>query len=600
MNTSKRNIIKHPIHRSIRVDSASFNTEGRQDLSVSDRDRLQWWSKARFGMFIHWGIYSVPAGRWKDKKIAGIAEWLMHKATVPVLEYERLASCFNPVQYDAEEWVNLARQAGAKYIVITSKHHDGFAIFDSSASDYNIVSSTPFARDPIKELAEACKKAGMKLGFYYSQDQDWHHPGGSGNYWDYPKRTSADFANYLEEKVKPQLRELLTSYGPISIIWFDTPYTISHDQSVELQQLVNELQPDCLVSGRIGNGVGDYGSLSDNQIPIGQIQGFWETPATMNDTWGFKQDDNEWKSVDTLIELLAELASRGVNYLLNVGPTDQGIIPKASVDRMEAIGRWMEVNGEAIYETQPSPFPSSFDWGNVTVNRNKLYLLIKDYPSNPFVLHGLRSKVIRVYMLSDPKSDFDFKQLYDDSLDHDVLEIIFPNRIPDQHVPVVVLELDGEPKIDNMLLQQPNGTATLVSTMANLHNKQGTSPINITPSGVAEDWTNKSNWMSWKVKIVRPGDYEISLVTGGSRHNSPWDVGHRVNIEFASQSFRCVVSRHVVVTKPRAQYFPEAETKMGKVKINQPGTYDLKLFADHIQKGNSIGLSVVSVQLRPV
>ena len=234
--------------------------------------RLDWWREARFGLFIHWGLYSIPAGVWNGRDWPGIAEWLMYRAEIPVQEYEKLAAQFNPVKFDAKAWVSLAKRAGQKYIVITSKHHDGFCIFDSAVTDYDIVDATPFKRDVLKELADECATQGIKLGFYYSQTQDWHHPDGDGNDWDFDP-AEKDFAGYIEDYVKPHVRELLTNYGPIAIIWFDTPKGISEQQSRSLLELCNELQPDCLVCGRLGNALGDYATAGDNRIP-GRDSGF--------------------------------------------------------------------------------------------------------------------------------------------------------------------------------------------------------------------------------------------------------------------------------------------------------------------------------------
>ncbi len=237
-------------------------------------DIHKWWREARFGMFIHWGLYAVPAGIWRGKDIPGIGEWIMHRAQIPVKEYEKLAGRFNPTGFNAEEWAQLAKDAGMKYLVITSKHHDGFAMFASKADPYNIVSATPYKKDPMKDLARACRKRGIRLCFYYSQDQDWHEPEATGNTWDWPKKTKRGFAEYLEAKVKPQLTELLTKYGPLGLIWFDTSRQITRAQSLDLKRFVHKLQPDCLVSGRVGNDVGDYGSMGDNQIPSGRVKKF--------------------------------------------------------------------------------------------------------------------------------------------------------------------------------------------------------------------------------------------------------------------------------------------------------------------------------------
>ncbi|HEV7214974.1 MAG TPA: alpha-L-fucosidase, partial [Chloroflexota bacterium] len=281
------------------VADEAIREASRQRAEARNDPRLKWFRDAKFGLFIHWGLYALPAGTWKGQPIAGIGEWIMKRAQIPVTEYEQLAKQFNPVKFNAAEWVALAKAAGQQYIVITSKHHDGFAMYHSQVSDYNIFDATPFKRDPLKELADECGKQGVKLGFYYSQTQDWRHPNGDGNDWDYVEEQK-DFDGYVQQYVKAQVRELLTGYGPVCLIWFDTPKRMTVEQSHELADLVHELQPDCLVSGRIGNAVGDYAEAGDNRIPAGAVHEDWETPATLNDTWGFKSDDHNWKSATDL------------------------------------------------------------------------------------------------------------------------------------------------------------------------------------------------------------------------------------------------------------------------------------------------------------
>lgn len=315
----------------------------------------EWFKQAKFGMMIHWGLYSLPAGEWRGKRMVDIGEWAQAYFRIPNAEYHKLAGIFNPILFNAEEWVKLAKEAGMQYMVFTSKHHEGFAMYHSKVSKFNIVDATPFGRDVLAELAEACYKHDMKLGLYYSQDIDWSEPNGGGykngktwcgdkaywtNNWDFPDDEHKNYTQCFEDKIKPQVKEILTGYGDICLIWFDTPGTISPEQSEELFQLVKHYQPNCLVNSRIGNGRGDYGSAGDNEIPDDDKGDMlYETPATLNDTWGYKSFDNNWKDAKTVKQIKNHLNERGINYLLNVGPDYLGRIPGPAIDILREVGQ---------------------------------------------------------------------------------------------------------------------------------------------------------------------------------------------------------------------------------------------------------------------
>lgn len=307
----------------------------------------EWFKQAKYGMMIHFGLYALPAGEWKGQRMPYIGEWAQSYFRIPRNEYAGLAKAFNPILFSADEWVTTAKDAGMQYMVVTSKHHDGFALFDSEWDDWNVVKGTPFGRDIIAELAESCYKHGLKLGLYYSQELDWHEPDGGGytrghtnvggmswtNDWDYPDNDKKDFTRCFEGKIKTQFKEILTKYGDLCLIWCDTPFDITPEQSKELYDMIKQYQPECLVNSRIGNGMGDYRSWGDNQIPDEYMKdGLFETPATLNDTWGFKYFDTNWKNADRVRELRDYLNSRGINYLLNIGPDYLGRLPAPAVE----------------------------------------------------------------------------------------------------------------------------------------------------------------------------------------------------------------------------------------------------------------------------
>ncbi len=564
--------------------------------------RLEWWREARFGMFIHWGLYAVPAGEWKGKLIPGIGEWIMNRARIPVREYELLAREFNPVKFNADEWVRLAKEAGQKYIVITSKHHDGFAMYRSKVSPYNIVDATPFQRDPLAELAEACRRHGLRLCFYYSQAQDWHHPNGVGNSWDYDE-SKKDFAEYFNNLAKPQVREILTQYGPIGLIWFDTPMRISKEQSQDIANLVHSLQPACLVSGRVGHDVGDYRSMGDNQIPAKVLDYDWETPVTLNDTWGFKKDDHNWKSTQTLIRQLVDVVSKNGNYLLNVGPTAEGVIPQPSVERLLEVGRWMKVNNQAIYGAAPSPFPYEFDWGAITVKPGKLYLHLVEWPGNDFILYGLKNRVKAARLLAQPATALKFKQTADLKAGLDVLRVSLPKTPPDKDVSVVALEIDGAPQVDAQLKQHPDGRVVLSPIFAEVRKASSESSLAIDNRGVATRWFNPQDTLSWSFRCYRPGSYKVVLVTSESRGpqvGDLWEGGHTVRVAVAGQEIKGLVTEGEWRKNARNPRWRDLYTELGTVTLKGPALAQLSVQPESIRSEKKMGFTLREVQLVPV
>lgn len=337
------------------VLAANALCQQQQHRSPTVTDKLAWWSAARFGLFIHWGLYAQTAGDWNGRPTRGGEHFMLYEK-IPLHRYAQIAKDFEPTCFDADSWVKAAKDAGMKYIVITAKHHDGFAMFRSPSSDYNIVQQTPWQRDPMQDLAAACKKYDMKLGFYYSLGRDWADPdvptnwptrGGRSNSWDYPDEDAKDLTKYIARKVKPQLRELLTQYGPIGLIWFDTPELFSKRQSEDIRRFINDLQPQCIVNSRIGNNLGDYTVVE--QSLVSKATENWEACITMSANWGYNRHDTIWKSPEILVRNLVEVVSKGGNLLLNVGPKGDGTFPPESIARLRSIGDWMAMNGEAIY-----------------------------------------------------------------------------------------------------------------------------------------------------------------------------------------------------------------------------------------------------------
>jgi alpha-L-fucosidase len=559
-------------------------------------ERMQWWREARFGMFIHWGVYSIPAGTYKDKRIRGIGEWIMENADIPIAEYVKYAKQFNPVKFNADQWVQIAKNAGMKYIVITSKHHDGFCLWDSKVSDYDVMDAAPFKRDILKELSAACKKHGIRLCFYHSI-MDWHHPDAQAPF--YPNyndgsRTNPNFSRYVKNYLKPQIKELITNYGPLGVMWFDGEWIKdwTEPQGVDLYNHVRSLQPDIIVNNRVGKGrksmqgmtregyfAGDFGTPEQEIPPTGLPGVDWETCMTMNDTWGFKSYDDNWKSMEDLIRKLVDIASKGGNFLLNVGPTSEGLIPKASVERLAAMGEWMAKNSESIYGTTASPF-EKLPWGRCTAKPGKLYLHVFDWPKNgELIVPMFRSDVQNAYLLAHK----DRAELLLDSDDKGNLVVTVPRRVPDKIDTVVMLLMEAEPVVTT---QAKDGTVVLKARDAVV---RGTNARY--ESGGGKDnigyWSNPDDYVIWRFNVIKTETFNVEVTfacaagAGGSEYT----------LSAAGQK----LTGKVRDTGSWTNFVTE---KLGKVKITNPGTYNLSVKPETMP-GSAV-MNLKSVTLVPV
>ena len=406
--------------------TAQTNQTDKVETKEQRDTRMAWWRDAKFGLFIHWGVYSVPAGFYHDKPVPHYGEWIMKHGKIPMAEYQQFAKQFDPTNFNADTWVKTAKDAGMKYIVITTKHHDGFAMFDTKASPWNIVQASPYGRDPLRDLAAACRKYGIKLGFYYSQAQDWNNGGSAkdGGKWDPAQEHDMD--DYIDKIAVPQVKEILSNYGEFpAMLWWDTPGGgMNTNRARKIYDVVEQLRPDIIMNNRLGGGFKGDTETPEQRIPA---QGFpgrdWENCMTINDTWGYKRDDKNWKSTELLIRNLCDIASKGGNYLLTVGPDATGVIPRPEVDRLKEIGKWLAVNGEAIYGSGATPFTDihgsldpvkrdvrgnpvfnqMWDW-RCTSKPGKIYVMIFKWPADgKFELPGLLSKVKKAYLLAGHK-----------------------------------------------------------------------------------------------------------------------------------------------------------------------------------------------------
>ncbi|QYY35982.1 alpha-L-fucosidase [Ruficoccus sp. ZRK36] len=577
-----------------------------------DTSAINAFRQARFGMFIHWGLYALPGGRWKGEIMDYIGEWLQARFRIPNAEYARLAERFDPVDFDADAWVRLAAEAGIRYLVFTTKHHDGFAMYHSKVSPFNIVDATPFGRDVLKELAEACARHGVKLGLYYSHALDWEDPDGAdpgpdmhsnfgmswGNDWEYPERKEKDFARYLERKAKPQLKELLTGYGPIFTLWFDCPLVITPEQSAEIRQWVKSFQPDCLINSRIGHGMEDFGSLGDNQRPTGRSEYPLESPVTLNKTWGFKWDDDNWVEPRKIACELATLMDKNVNYLVNVGPQPDGRFPEASVDILQQLAQWRKAEQVTIQGAGPNPFAQDFPWGCCTTTDSGLQLFVTNW--QPILnIHGLLSPV--------RSASVPFTQ------DGDSLTL----TLPQSHslLPVIHIDCGEPPRVDTRLMPQ-QGRLDLMPSLADIRHGEPTklgkganllgaaaekfdvdAPCSLDAGGALMHWHHPGDKLIWRIYVPEGGRYRISVITENQLHSAPWVGGREVAIGFDNQTLKGCLGEDSVLS---TEFYASSLSQVGELEISARTEHVISLENLAISTPQEAHMNLVALRLEKI
>ena len=562
-----------------------------------------WYNEVEFGFMMHLGLYSLLGGEYKGKKCDVICEWIQNRMEIPNAEYEKLAEQFNPVNFDAEDIVKRAKKCGMKYVVLTSKHHEGFALFHSEVDKFNIYDASPCKRDLVAELAEACRKHDMKLGLYYSQDLDWHEPDGGGhpekvlncgvmnwdNRWDFPDVEKKDYARCFERKIKPQLTELLTKYGEISLIWFDTPKTINKEQSAELRALVKKYQPNCVINTRIGNGYEDYTSFGDNEFSLIKSEKPWEMVATMSDTWGFRKGDKRWRTSKEIKKILGKIVSRGGHYLLNVGPDETGALPEESIEIMDELAAWMEQNQEAILGAKSNPYPNEYEFGAVTAGEKCVYLHLHQVPESGVIALGdVTEKVSSVNVLGSGR-ELDFTK------DGEQLVIKLVEVDGNDTVPVIKVCFKEE-------LHEHTERVIPVQGALSLSPCDGTASGNIAfrVSGAVDDgWKDTTGAITYELIAPVTGKYHLSMVSGLLDWKGEYCKGNRLMLTVNGKDYEFVLNDDHLLDSYLRAYYVGFGSEMGDVEL-QEGKNTLTLRVIEFAKGNEVGMPIMNMFVQKV
>jgi len=533
------NMFNQALQRDQKAIDAATAGWWRKSMKTHDQ-RIAWWREARFGMFIHWGLYSNPAGEWKGKKVNGYSEHLMRKEKITRAAYLDLAHEFNPLKFNAEEWILKAKNAGVGYFIITAKHHDGFAMYDSKVSDFNVMQQTPFKRDPMAELAAAAKKYNMKFGFYYSHAFDWEHPDAPGNDWEYQNPGGDKLlgganwfdshpewlpkaVKYVDQKAIPQIKELINKYHP-DILWFDTPHKLPLSENLRILEAIRDTDPNIVVNGRLarsnyGN-FGDYLNTGDRPAELRTVEGDSEAIPTTNESYGYSKHDNSHKTTKFFIQLLANSASRGGNLLMNIGPKGDGSFDEKDIRILDDIGAWMKTNSASIIGTKRSVLPIPA-WGVITQKANLLYLHVFNWPADGNLLvGGLKSNVSNAYLLADPSK----KKLIIKRLTPEDAAITLPQKTPVIDA-VVVLEVKGNILADTVRRLVKNTTNRLLAFDAQLHGKKFTFGDGKADRYYVDGWKLKDQYLSWTLKSLQATKYKVVVkYIAGSTSGAAYEI----------------------------------------------------------------------------
>lgn len=580
------------------VTESSGKSAGVNAVELDNDERMAWWREAKFGLFVHWGVYSVLAGEYKGESVPGIGEWIQYRKKIPREEYlSDYAGQFNPSKFNADDFVRMIRDAGMQYIVITAKHHDGFAMFDSDVSDYNIVDSSPYGKDPMKELATACKKHGAKLGFYYSHRIDWEHPDAlcrRFNDWDYD-RDKAEFERYWREKSMPQVEELMRKYGEVSLVWFDMATGLEVKYAQEMERMVRGLQPNILINSRLldesqaelDRPLFDYVSTSDNYIHPQLDMKDWEAIMTTTDSWGYKAEDTNYRSAKDMVNVLVSIVSKGGNLLLNVGPDAKGLVATQIQHNLEEVGSWLKTNGEAVYGAGRTPFFRTYDWGVITHKPRTVYLNVFNWPSCGFIdLSGLKSNVKRVYALTEQgERPLSFKQKVIKGTEVDHLKVDLPVSPLSPLGTVIAVEYDGELDVDQGIVQDARCVTRL--------------------DYFAAERDDEAKTLKWNFKALRPGRYKVRLISSESQHheNPEWiGGGQAATLRVCDQDYAFVVKHDGLLQNFNQVPWDYVVSRACEIEIGERGDYTLKLDGLKLAYGKyrSQGLALNYVEIVPL